>query len=449
MGVLAVWNRFVGVPCETFTKGWWYRQCGGAPRQRTVAEMVAHRVDYGAGGNCFDLALWLRQAFAAAGIPARLIGHDLGTAEAHIAVLADELRQGKQKPVGRLVQYGEQGPILGRVRNGRGAGSHLGAGACVWQECHCPTPKSGRTLPGRAPILTIRRLSTLFLIVTVLIWGSTLVATQWAMRGVGPFTTAALRFLIGWVILLAPAWRHGFRLRHVIKPDMLKYGLTGTALFYIFQNVGLLFTTPGNAALICAALPAVAALLSYFQLGERLPKPRLAGIGLSVLGVLLVSGTLPAAGGLRMMAGNALMLGGVISWGVYTIQGKRLPPDLPPLVITAASMGAGLLFLVPLAAVEVAVQGPPAFTLPGTLALLYLGVVASALTTFLWNYAIRHVDASVAAMYPNLIPVVGLMMAAASGEQIDTVQLAGCALAMAGVWLAERKVAPAGGRPAA
>lgn len=292
-----------------------------------------------------------------------------------------------------------------------------------------------------------RRLSTLFLIVTVLIWGSTYVATKWAMRDVGPFATAALRFLVGWVILLAPAWRQGFRLRQVIEPDMLKYGLTGTALFYVFQNVGLLFTTPGNAALICAALPAVAAILSYFHLGERLPKTRLAGVGLSVLGVLLVSGALPAAGGLRMMAGNALILGSIISWAVYTIQGKRLPPDAPPVVITTASMGAGLLFLVPLAAVEMAVQGPPTFTLPGTLALLYLGLGASALTTFLWNYAIRHVDASVATMYPNLIPVVGLIMAVANGEHIGAVQLAGGFLALAGVWLAEQKVAPAGERP--
>ncbi|HYF92092.1 MAG TPA: DMT family transporter [Symbiobacteriaceae bacterium] len=293
------------------------------------------------------------------------------------------------------------------------------------------------------------RLSTLSLIVTVLIWGSTYVATKWAMQDAGPFTTAALRFLIGWVILLAPAWRQGFRLRQVLRPDMLKYGLTGTALFYVFQNLGLVFTTPGNAALICAALPAVAAIFSYFLLGERLPKTRLVGVGLSVLGVLLVAGALPAAGGLRIMAGNALILGSIVSWAIYTIQGKRLPPDAPPLVITTASMGAGLLFLLPLAAVEVAVQGLPAFTLPGTLALLYLGCGSSALTAFLWNYAIRNVDASVAAMYPNLIPVVGLVMAAASGEQIGAVQLTGGVLAMAGVWLAEQKAAPAGGRPAA
>jgi|GEM_PF-4434751 len=118
-----------------------------------------------------------------------------------------------------------------------------------------------------------------------------------------------------------------------------------------------------------------------------------------------------------------------------------LPPDAPPVVITTASIGAGLLFLVPVAVVAVAVQGPPTVTLPGALALLYLSLGASALTTFLWNYAIRQ---RVGGRY---VSVVGLIMAVASGEHIGAVQLAGGLLALAGVWLAERKVVPAGERP--
>lgn len=86
--IFSIWSRFAGVPMETFTKGWWYAQCGGRPRQRTVAEMVEHRRRHGAGGNCFDLALWLRHEFEAHGIPARIVGHDLCTPEAHVAVVA-------------------------------------------------------------------------------------------------------------------------------------------------------------------------------------------------------------------------------------------------------------------------------------------------------------------------------------------------------------------------
>ncbi len=86
--IRSIWDRFGEIPMETFTKGWWHRRCGGRARQRTVAEMVEHRRALGAGGNCFDLALWLRHDLQEAGIEARVVGHDLGTPEAHVAVLA-------------------------------------------------------------------------------------------------------------------------------------------------------------------------------------------------------------------------------------------------------------------------------------------------------------------------------------------------------------------------
>jgi hypothetical protein len=83
-----VWEKFTGIPMETFTKGWWYSRCAGAPRQRTIADMVQHRRTQGSGGNCFDLALWLRHELHLAGVPARIVGHDLCTPEAHVAVIA-------------------------------------------------------------------------------------------------------------------------------------------------------------------------------------------------------------------------------------------------------------------------------------------------------------------------------------------------------------------------
>lgn len=88
--ILQVWRLFQGIPMETFTKGWWSRECGGSPRQRTVAEMTEHRQLHGTGGNCFDLAVWLRHALHEAGIQARITGHDLGTGDAHAAVVATD-----------------------------------------------------------------------------------------------------------------------------------------------------------------------------------------------------------------------------------------------------------------------------------------------------------------------------------------------------------------------
>lgn len=93
--LLSVWRRFARVPTETFTKIWWNERCGGLPRQRTVTEMIAHRREFGTGGNCFDLALWLCHDLQQSGIPARIVGHDLCAAHAHVAVIAGEAHSGE------------------------------------------------------------------------------------------------------------------------------------------------------------------------------------------------------------------------------------------------------------------------------------------------------------------------------------------------------------------
>ncbi len=64
--------------------------------------------------------------------------------------------------------------------------------------------------------------------------------------------------------------------------------------------------------------------------------------------------------------------------------------------------------------------------------------MASGLTIFLWNYALRHVPASAAALYVNLIPVVGLGFSVLVGETVGAEQLLGGTLAVAGVLLGRR-----------
>ena len=87
--VLGVWRGFDDFPMETLTKAWVYAHSG--PRQRTVAEMEAHRQRYGASGNCFDLAIWLKQRLEEASVQACFISEDIKSEHAHVAVLATEV----------------------------------------------------------------------------------------------------------------------------------------------------------------------------------------------------------------------------------------------------------------------------------------------------------------------------------------------------------------------
>ena len=168
-----------------------------------------------------------------------------------------------------------------------------------------------------------------------------------------------------------------------------------------------------------------------------MPRARLFGVALSVFGVLLVGGMVPSGGGSATLLGNALMVVAVLAYGAYAVQGRALRAGggHTASVATAAGFAAGLLFLLPPAAGEALFFDTPDLGPKGWLALAYPGIVASGLTMFLWNYAPRHVPASAATLYVNLIPVVGLGFSVLVGEAVGAAHLVGGTLAVAGVHL--------------
>jgi drug/metabolite transporter (DMT)-like permease len=281
-----------------------------------------------------------------------------------------------------------------------------------------------------------RRLAILALVATMFVWGSSFALTQLVLGEAGPFAVTAMRFGLGLLVLLPFARRRGFRLRLALEPAFLLFGLTGVALVYGLQTLALLFTSAANTALISAGVPVAAAVLARVFLKEAIPPVRLFGIVLSVAGIGMVSGATPsgaASGGILL--GNALMVGAVLAYGTYAVQGRAFMgiEGYPAVVITTASFAAGLLFLLPLAAGEAILLGAPELRLQGWLIVAYLGVGASALPILLWNYALGHVEAGAAALYINLVPVVGVGTALLFGERVGAAQLVGGTLAILGV----------------
>ena len=282
------------------------------------------------------------------------------------------------------------------------------------------------------------------LILTCLIWASTYVVTKQALQDLGPFTLSVARFVIAVAILAPLAYRKGYRPAMTWQPRFMLLGLTGVAMFFGLQNVGMLFTTPGSASLIHASTPAAIALLSVLVLKEKVSRWQALGIGLAVLGTLLVASAGGSDHAERPLLGNLLMAGSVGAWAVYTVQGKRAVEitsleAVDPLVMTTASTGAGLLILLPFAIGELWLGGLPKVGVGAAVAVLYLGAASSALTLFLWNYALQFVNASVAAVYINLVPVVGAGLALLTGETLQAQQVLGGAVALLGVWLSSRE----------
>jgi len=288
--------------------------------------------------------------------------------------------------------------------------------------------------------LSKRTISLLFLVLSSCIWGLTFLVTKNTLGQSGPFTLTALRFIVAALTLLPFAWKQGFRFNLTFKPAFIRYGLMGVTLTYLLQNVGLVFTSAANAALLHVAFPAIIALFSYLFLREKVPAVRIFGIAVSMIGVyLIVQSSFSHEKGSLGLLGDLMILANMTTWAIYTVQGKKLVMDYPSTVITMAGFCAGLLFLIPLALVETAVIGPPHLALSGVISIIFLGAGASALAVYLWNYALRYIEGSVVAIFTNLNPVVGIIAAAVAGEVITALQLVGAGIAVFGVWLTNQR----------
>jgi len=267
------------------------------------------------------------------------------------------------------------------------------------------------------------------------------VASKAVLVHVPPLTLACLRVAIAYAVLLPLVMRNGGRPTRGGASALL--GLTGVALFCLFQNVGLHYASATTTALINGGIPVLTALLATALLGERLGRRRLAGLLIAVGGVAAIILLGPGASLGASTLGNVLPVAGAVSFAAYAVLGRRTFDAGNALAVVAGSTRYGLLFLLPGAGLELATVGLGPLTRHDVLLLLYLGAGCSALAFVLCGYGLTRLDAGQGAVFGNLKPLVGVVLAVALlGESLSAGQLGGGALVLLGVLLASGRSGP-------
>ena len=299
---------------------------------------------------------------------------------------------------------------------------------------------ASRTFRSRRCMQSRRSIAIAAVIALMIVWGSTFVITKAAARDVPPLALAALRFLVASVVLIPIAMSRGGL---AILPRPIPWGtltlmaFTGITAFAITFTYALVYGSAAQGALIYAALPAAIAVAAVLFLAERPTRRRIAGIALSIAGVvLLVLTGAPDAESPSPVLGALWMLGAVAAWTIYTVIAKRMA-DADPVVTIAIVSTIGTLLLLPPAAIELTQQPWTMPSMTSWAAVLFLGIVASALAYLVYAFVLRELDASLVGVYTNLDPIVGVLIAVLFfGEVLHTGQVIGGLLALAGMWLA-------------
>jgi drug/metabolite transporter (DMT)-like permease len=293
-----------------------------------------------------------------------------------------------------------------------------------------------------SPRLTARGRAILALLSAAVFFGASTVASKAALDRVPPVTLAFERFGIALAVLLVLCRRAGVRPRFGRLPVLL--GVTGIALPYVSQNLGLQHATAVDTTLVIeGGIPIVTAILGRAVLKERLTGRRLAALLLSVAGIATVVLFGATGHGEFSRLGSLLAFGAATSFAAYTVIGRRLFGDGFSLSVLTGSIVVGVLVLAPCAAVEMALSGPGAMRASDGLLLLYLGIGGSAGTQLLWARGMADLAAAEVAVFGTLMPVVGISAAAVFlGEAITFVQIGGGLLVVAGLSLTARLARP-------
>ncbi len=275
------------------------------------------------------------------------------------------------------------------------------------------------------------------LLLTAMIWGFAFVAQRVGMDYVGPFTFNGIRFALGSAVLI-PFILKNSASRH--SPSVggfkdLRWGgaAAGIALFAgaSFQQVGLVYTTAGNAGFITGLYVVIVPMLGLF-FGQRAHCGTWLGAVLAASGLYLLSIT----EGFSIAYGDFLELLGAFCWAVHMLIIGWLSPRASARKLAFAQFAACSILSLMVAALFETVSFPA--ILGAALPLLYGGALSVGIAYTLQVVGQKHAHPAHAAI---LLSLEALFAAVGGwlllGERFTPRGLFGCGLMLSGMLLSQ------------
>lgn len=289
---------------------------------------------------------------------------------------------------------------------------------------------------------TLNRLKVL---VAVIFWGASFVATKAALRQIHPVTLIAMRFAMGVVILFAVVWRKRI-FRWVGWRDLGLLAILGAISIAIHQGLqanGLLFTSATSMAWLVALTPVFTAILAWLFLSESFGALKIIGLVIAFVGAIAVvtKGEFNAdTVHLPSTTGDLLALASSLNWAIFSIASKPLLKRLPPTLMMAYVMFLGWLLVLPFFAASQGWNDVSQLTTSGWVAVAFLGLLCSGVAYIFWYDALAQIDASQVASFIYLEPLVTVAVAAVViGEVFTLPSFLGGMTILLGVYLVNRQ----------
>jgi len=270
-------------------------------------------------------------------------------------------------------------------------------------------------------------LATLLLIGVTAVWGWTFVIVGSAVAVYGVMGFLAIRFLIAGVATAA-VWGRHMTLRTLRTGAAIGLIL---AVGYLLQTWGLKYTTATNAGLITGLFVVLAPIIDRLIYGTKLHASAWVAVGLSIIGMTLLTGRLPT----QLALGDVLVFGCAFAFGTHiAVLSHHSTRHEPGALATAQMVGLGVIFVFLWPLTEEIVAPPKEVWF----ALALTGLVASALAYAIQTSAQRVLSTVKTAVVLTLEPVfAGLFGFLLAGERLAPGQFLGAALIFGAVLMSE------------
>ena len=294
-----------------------------------------------------------------------------------------------------------------------------------------------------------RHLPALVALVTAMVWGVNFPFLKIGLAELGPLAFTFWRYLLmlalAWAVLAWQRRRSGMRVT-VDAPDYPRLalaGILGFSLYMVLSIVGVSETTAFSNALMIALAPLFTAILLFFWRMERIRPIQVAGMLISLVGVVIFLADKARAGVGIATLGDLLSLLAAFFYAAYTVSLKPLLGRYPATVVTAYTLSIGAVPVLWLSAPALLVQDWGRVDLAGWSVLLWASIFPVYVAWTAWSWATARAGVARTNAFLYLVPVVsGVVAALLLAEPFGPVKLVGAGLALSGLVLARRAAAP-------
>jgi drug/metabolite transporter (DMT)-like permease len=263
----------------------------------------------------------------------------------------------------------------------------------------------------------MRWFSYFLAIINAVIIGFSFLFVKIAVSEVSPIDTLSFRFIVALIfcIVYMKVMRIPFRIEVRRLFPLLLLTLFYPLGFFTFQAYGLLCTASAEAGILTATAPIITAVCAAFFIGEKTNPLQLLSILISITGVMLISIMKGINFETSGIVGIVLILLSCFMSAGYTITNRVLIRSFTAMEITFVIMIVGSLFFTIFSAVTHIADGTlvtifkPFGNRNFTIAILYLGIFSSMLTTIFSSLILKHLRAAELVVFLNFSTIVAII----------------------------------------